>query len=140
LTGQSFSSAETQLSPAAAAAEGNPSVVAIALDAGRGEVYVGEFTVGEARVSVAREYISKLDAFAADVLSRRVRVLSPDAKIVQALLASGAPAQQVDPVLADGIGRLGFSKFLAGELSDVATLDANYIRRSDAELFSTPKY
>jgi hypothetical protein len=34
------------------------------------------------------------------------------------------------------IARLGYSKISAGEAADIGTLDANYIRRSDAELFS----
>ena len=113
--------------------------VAVALDAGRGEVYVGEFEMANARASVVREHICKLDAFAADAGSSERAVVSPDAKIVEELLAAGATAKQVDPVHADEIGRFGLSKFLAGELADVTTLDANYIRRSDAELFSLPK-
>jgi hypothetical protein len=31
-------------------------------------------------------------------------------------------------------------KLLAGEVANPETLDANYIRRSDAELFSAPKH
>ena len=112
--------------------------VAVALDAGRGEIYVGEFEIASSRASVVSEYISKLDAFAVEAAARKLGVLSPDAKIVEALVASGAAAQQVEAVHADEIGRLGLSKFLVGDLADVATLDANYIRRSDAELF-TPK-
>jgi tRNA threonylcarbamoyladenosine biosynthesis protein TsaB len=113
--------------------------VAVALDAGRGEVYVGEFRVADSRASVVREYISKLDVLAAELASSNLTVLSSDAKVVESLIASGASAQYVEPVRADEIGRLGLAKFLAGELADVATLDANYIRRSDAELFATPK-
>lgn len=113
--------------------------VAVALDAGRGEVYVGEFEVASARASVIREYISKLGAFAVEAASSELRLLSPDARIVEALIASGVAAQHVEPIHAEEIGRLGLAKFLAGEVADVATLDANYIRRSDAELFSTPK-
>jgi hypothetical protein len=30
-------------------------------------------------------------------------------------------------------------KLIAGEVADYAALDANYIRRSDAEIFSAPK-
>jgi tRNA threonylcarbamoyladenosine biosynthesis protein TsaB len=113
--------------------------VAVLLDAGRAEVYVGEFELANARVSLVRESISKIDAFAAEAVSNKMAVVSPDAKIVEALVAAGLAAQQVEAVHADEIGRLGLAKFLADELADVATLDANYIRRSDAEIFSTPK-
>ena len=111
----------------------------VALDAGRGEVYVGEFAIADSRATALREHISKLDAFAAEAAAAKLAILSPDAKVVEGLLASGAAACMVKPVRADEIGRLGLSKLLAGELADVAALDANYIRRSDAELFSPPK-
>ena len=114
-------------------------IAAVALDAGRSEVYVGGFRIVNSRASVLREYIAKLDAFAGEAALKMLTVLSPDTKIVESLATAGVPAQQVEPVHADEIGRLGLVKFLAGELADVATLDANYIRRSDAEIFSTPK-
>ena len=113
--------------------------VAVALDAGRGEVYVGEFKIANSRSAVVSEYISKIDVFAAEAGSRKLDVLSPDAKVVEALMALGPTARLVEAVRADEIGRLGLSKFLLGEVADVATLDANYIRRSDAEVFSAPK-
>ncbi len=120
-------------------AEVGSSNIAVVLDAGRGEVYVGEFTISRSSVSLTREYISKLDALIAESSSSKLKVLSPDAKIVDALTASGAAAWQVEAVRADELGRIGLAKMLAGELSDVVTLDANYIRRSDAELFSAPR-
>jgi tRNA threonylcarbamoyladenosine biosynthesis protein TsaB len=113
--------------------------VAVALDAGRDEVYVGEFTLAGSRAAVVREYISKLEAFAAEAGLSKLTVVSPDARTAEALIASGASALQVEAVHGDEIGRLGLSTFMAGELADVATLDANYIRRSDAEIFSAPK-
>ena len=36
----------------------------------------------------------------------------------------------------DAIARLGWKKILAGETVSPETLEANYIRRSDAEIFS----
>lgn len=113
--------------------------VAVGLDAGRDEVYVGEFTIADSRASVVREYIAKLDALAAEAASSKLTVLSADARIVEALVALGASVQQVEAIRADEIGQLGLSKFLLGGVADVATLDANYIRRSDAEIFATPK-
>ena len=40
---------------------------------------------------------------------------------------------------AEEFARIAYRKFLAGIRADVATLDANYLRRSDAEIFSEPK-
>jgi tRNA threonylcarbamoyladenosine biosynthesis protein TsaB len=42
--------------------------------------------------------------------------------------------QPVSGVLAPWIGRLGYASAQRGEFSDALTLDANYVRRSDAEL------
>ena len=134
--GHGFSRAEGVAWDAASGAEVK---VTVALDAGRGEVYVGEFELSDWRASVLHEYIAKLDAFAAEASSRGAAVLTPDSKVADALLAARAATQIVDPVRANDIGRLGLTKLLRGEAVDPATLDANYIRRSDAELFSAPK-
>jgi len=112
--------------------------VAVALDAGRGEVYVGEFQVTNSRAALGREYIAKIDVFARECALTEMAVLSPDARVVEALRAERVASRLVKPLRADEIGRFGLKKLLAGEVSDPATLDANYIRRSDAEIFSAP--
>lgn len=114
--------------------------VAVALDAGRSEVYVGEFQVTNSRVTVVHEYIAKLDPFARAAASTDLAVLSPDSGVVETLRAGGVAARQIKPLRADDIGRFALTRLLAGELSDSATLDANYIRRSDAEIFAVPKH
>jgi tRNA threonylcarbamoyladenosine biosynthesis protein TsaB len=43
--------------------------------------------------------------------------------------------QSVTCVLAPAIGRIGLAQFAAGRKTDALSLDANYVRRSDAELF-----
>jgi tRNA threonylcarbamoyladenosine biosynthesis protein TsaB len=110
----------------------------VALDAGRGEAYAGEFTRPNARCSCIREYIARLDAFATEAATAAVPVLTPDGKIADTLAAAGVMARRVEPVHAGGIAQVGISKLLRGECTDPATLDANYIRRSDAEIFSAP--
>jgi hypothetical protein len=45
-----------------------------------------------------------------------------------------AAVQKVSPALAQFIGALGFERAASGELVDALTLEANYVRRSDAEL------
>jgi tRNA threonylcarbamoyladenosine biosynthesis protein TsaB len=133
LKGHGFSRAENGSFNAALAAEEN---VAIALDAGRGEIYIGDFTVAHSRATCLREYIAKLDGFAAEAASNQRAVLTPDAKVAEALSARGAAVRHVAAVHADEIGRIGLAKLLAGDTVDHATLDANYIRRSDAEIFA----
>jgi hypothetical protein len=47
---------------------------------------------------------------------------------------------QVSAILAPHVGRLGFQRALRGELVDALRLDANYVRRTDAELhWKAPK-
>ena len=42
--------------------------------------------------------------------------------------------EAISPVLADAVARLGARKFARGEAVDALHLEANYVRRSDAEL------
>jgi len=110
--------------------------VSAVLDAGRGEVYVGEYRVSANHAEAIREYIAKLEAFAAESPEVHGDQLTPDEKVAQALQPK---VKLVTPVRADQIGRIGIRKLLAGKTADPATIDVNYIRRSDAEIFSTPK-
>jgi hypothetical protein len=42
--------------------------------------------------------------------------------------------ESVSTLLAPGIGRIGYRLARQGRLTDALSLDANYVRRSDAEL------
>jgi hypothetical protein len=55
-------------------------------------------------------------------------------QLIDALFAD-ARVVLVSGVLAPVIGRLGFERARRGEFVDPLLLDANYVRRSDAELF-----
>lgn len=57
-----------------------------------------------------------------------VRAALPDSTV------AGTRVEMADPALAPSIGRLGLAHALRGELVDALTLDAHYVRRSDAEL------
>jgi tRNA threonylcarbamoyladenosine biosynthesis protein TsaB len=105
------------------------------LDAGRGEVYIGE---SAGSTSPKREYIAKLTSFAEET-HEAGELLTPDKAVADFLGLRNVAVRLVAPVQADGIGRIGLRKLLAGEVADHATVDVNYIRRSDAEIFSAPK-
>ena len=109
------------------------------LDAGRGEIYVGEYQLDSGRATLVREYIAKLDEFAAQPPAGSGDLLTVDEKVAEALQAANRNVTLVAPVNASGIGRIGIRKLLAGETADPATIDVNYIRRSDAEIFSAAK-
>lgn len=113
--------------------------VTVALDAGRGEVYVGEFQLTTGHASPAREHMLKVASFAEEARSSGTVVITTDNKVADTLIAAGVNAKLAKPLQPDEIGRFGLTKLRAGEIADTATLDANYIRRSDAEIFSAPK-
>ncbi len=109
------------------------------LDAGRGEIYVGEYRLASGRATLLREYIAKLDEFAEQPAAGGGDPLTVDAKVAEGLQAANRNVILLAPVNAGEIGRIGMRKLLAGETADPATIDVNYIRRSGAELFSTAK-
>jgi tRNA threonylcarbamoyladenosine biosynthesis protein TsaB len=109
------------------------------LDAGRGEIYVGEYRRESSRAILDREYIAKLEEFAAQPPAGSGDLLTVDEKVAERLQAADRNVILVLPVDAGEIGRIGFRKLLAGETADPVTIDVNYIRRSDAEIFSGAK-
>jgi tRNA threonylcarbamoyladenosine biosynthesis protein TsaB len=110
------------------------------LDAGRGEVYMGEYRVSGKSAALVQQSIQTLDAFRQQAQSVQPRTLTTFPKLAEALAADSSAPTLVNALRADSIARIGIRKLLAGDSTDPATLDANYIRRSDAELFSLPKH
>ncbi|MFT4111644.1 tRNA (adenosine(37)-N6)-threonylcarbamoyltransferase complex dimerization subunit type 1 TsaB [Silvibacterium sp.] len=94
-----------------------------ALDAGRREIYFGE-TVAE---TFAERVISVSDAPSAAQVA-----------VCEESLASLPGAVRVaDPTAWDAI-EAALDRLWADDYEDVAALDANYVRRSDAELYGKP--
>lgn len=119
----------------AAAANHNGKVVA-ALDAGRGEVYAGEYEVeGESTLLIHEHLISRDDL----VQTRNGSpIVTPDANISDAATTAGAPTVAINAISMDNIVRLGWRKLQAGHTVSPAQLDANYIRRTIAEIYPKP--
>jgi tRNA threonylcarbamoyladenosine biosynthesis protein TsaB len=111
----------------------------VLLDAGRGEVYVGESRIDSGGAVAESEYVTKLAEFAAKPSAVTGELITPDASVAEFLMAASAHARLVAPVQADEIARIAVRKLLAGEVADPASVDVNYIRRSDAEIFSAPR-
>ena len=111
--------------------------ILVALDAGRKQVYVGEFLVeGRTRTPVS-ERLLDTQQFAGELKSESAKVFTPDAHIAEALLPSSRTVTVVRQPMADLYARIGAEHILAGNTISPAELDANYIRRSDAEIFFT---
>jgi tRNA threonylcarbamoyladenosine biosynthesis protein TsaB len=112
--------------------------VIAALDAMRGEVYVGEYVVSEEAVpKLVREVLMPGQEFAAEAqLAPQLPVITPDESVASLLRARGQEVQLVSRPRSDVIARIGALKIASGQVTSAEALDANYIRRSDAEIFS----
>ncbi len=119
-----------------AVSAGAQGTVVASLDAGRGEAYAGEYEVagGDAR----REHESLLneEEFVALVRGRLALVVTPDQLVMEWTNKHGLELILVAYPRSDALARLGWKKLLAGITVSPADLEANYIRRSDAEIFS----
>lgn len=114
------------------------------LDARRGQLYAGFYVrSGNALKLDGEECVMTPDEFLAGVGKRSapIKVLTSESDLAGALSKSiaskdtlgGVSVHRVSGVLAPWIGQLAYSRALQGRLSDALTLDANYLRRTDAE-------
>ena len=128
-------------------------LLAPVLDARRGQIYSGLYRrkpgdsafalspEGEERVMTPDEF-SELLARADGATSDIAIATAAPGLVAEAVsryetthpAARKIRIEEVSPVLAPWIGRIGYLRAQSGELVDALTLDANYIRRSDAEL------
>jgi tRNA threonylcarbamoyladenosine biosynthesis protein TsaB len=110
------------------------------LDAGRGEVYVGEYKATGRSVTCVREYLQSLSQLAADLkaMGHAARVVTPDLTVADAIRSNRTRVMRILRPRPDVIARLGLRRILAGKTITPEALDANYIRRSDAEIFAPP--
>jgi tRNA threonylcarbamoyladenosine biosynthesis protein TsaB len=97
------------------------------LDAGRGEFYVGSSTA-----ALDGEKMMTRDEFVAVLTKAPGTVCVCEARVAEAL-TEFAPVVVAEPVAADAFV-LAEREFAAGNFADVAALDANYLRRADAEM------
>jgi len=113
----------------------NGTVVA-ALDAGRAEVFYGLYKVADGIAELASERLLSRQEFLQQVQQEEVAsVVTSDVALAEAVSAIGAKAELVERPDSTVVARIGARKLLAGEKVAVEALDANYLRRSDAEIF-----
>jgi tRNA threonylcarbamoyladenosine biosynthesis protein TsaB len=117
-----------------ALAGGAKGTVCAALDAGRGEVYSGEYEVAGDSAQALREKLLTKEEFVATA-GGWMTVVTPDAALVGTAESAGLSAVLVEPLSAGAVARLGWRKLLQGQAVSPEQLEANYIRRSDAEIF-----
>ena len=125
---------------------GHPMFRAAFYDAQRGQVFGALYRrEGEHAVRVEDEMVISPTEFLEWVTVRAgeeaVRWFSLDPELITNLSGWSARAATGDAILrcqttlAPAIGRLGANRAAGGLLSDPLALDANYVRRSDAEIF-----
>jgi tRNA threonylcarbamoyladenosine biosynthesis protein TsaB len=113
------------------------------LDARRGQIYLGFYRrgenglalEGEECVMTPSEFLETLRVRAAD---SEFTIVTPESEIISGKMSQiekgTAVVERVSSVLASLIGQIGYRRAQRGQLSDALTLDANYVRRTDAEL------
>lgn len=126
--------------------EPSSGVQAACYDAQRGQVFAGLYKgsagslerLGDELVIGPADFVHAVDRLVGD---QAVTWVTLDANLLAALeamerrLATGDRIIPVSPELAPIIGRLAERSAAKGQFSDALSLDANYVRRSDAELF-----
>ncbi len=107
------------------------------LDARRGDVYGAVYN--SSLNLAADEVVMKFQAWLDGLPGGDVEFLSTEMARFEAAFAgtrfADAPRRSVPRALAGAIGAIAFERWKQGAPSDPALLDANYVRRSDAELF-----
>ena len=110
--------------------------IAAAMDAGRKEVFLGLYEKSAGELSRQREELLTQQDFLATLSTERPAVIiTGDSALAELASASHSAVVVVTSPGSEVIARIGARKLLAGETVSVEALDANYLRRSDAEIF-----
>jgi tRNA threonylcarbamoyladenosine biosynthesis protein TsaB len=117
------------------------------LDARRGQIYSAFYRAKDSRLYLEGDQAVMTGEELLNEIQNRsegtsIVIATPESQLISDALSrfeiptpSDSPTLQVvSPVLAPSIGLLGYAAAQRGEFSDALTLDANYVRRSDAEL------
>ena len=108
-----------------------------ALDAGRNEVYAGEYEVHTTSKRHSERLLTREEFIEAAIAKT---VITPDKTVSDVARGVALKVAEIEHPRSDAIARLGWHKILTGETVSPEALDANYIRRSDAEIFSKTSF
>lgn len=119
---------------------GRAGPVTVLLDASREEVFLGTYEVAGGSAVKREEVLLRRDELPARMQAGPKSLLvTPDSSLVELLGKNAIPAKLMERPGSELIARIGLEKIARGDVVTVDELDANYIRRSDAEIFSLPK-
>ncbi len=120
--------------------------VAAYIDARRNQVFAALYKrqadgfqlLGEESVTALSVFIERV---AVESSGQAVHWITPDPELIgplpqwRTLAGGGHSLEQIAPPFAACLGRLAYQKFRQGKTTDAISLDAHYVRRSDAEIF-----
>lgn len=127
--------AAVSLLEALARASSARGVTLAALDAGRGEVYAGEYEPTISPTMRSESLVSREEFLA----HASTQIVTSDQAIADAARSAGRQAELVAYPGSAAVARIGWQKLRSGDTVSPEALEANYIRRSDAEIFAHPK-
>jgi tRNA threonylcarbamoyladenosine biosynthesis protein TsaB len=121
------------------------SLVAAVIDARRGQIFGSLFVTGNecgALERIGEDVVATADEFfefvKGKLAGRDLVIACASPELIRPAIEQrgldGCAVEVVSSALAPVIGKLGYAKALRGESVDALRLDANYIRRSDAEM------
>jgi len=121
----------------AIASYGSAALRAVVLDARRGQIFGAVY---DARLElVCPEEVASFPAWLASLPESGIEFVAtgfdPFRTALTGTRFANAQVTEAPRALAGAVGRIAAARLAAGETGDPAALDANYVRRSDAELF-----
>lgn len=116
-----------------ATASGAQGKVVAVLDGGRREVFFGEYELQGQLVRVLREELLPQADFVS--AARDSTVVTSDAALAAIAREADLTVTEVETPNGEMIARFGWKKLQAGKIVSPEQLEANYMRRSDAEMF-----
>jgi tRNA threonylcarbamoyladenosine biosynthesis protein TsaB len=138
--------AVSRLEAIASQATGVGGCVAAFVDAQRGQVFGGIYRKQGSGLTILGDEMVIAPGNFAETATRlangeEIIWVSPDARLVTTEAAwkerekHGDSVEEASATLAGIVGRIGARRLQEGKMTDALTLDANYVRRSDAEIF-----
>ncbi|MCU1312234.1 MAG: peptidase glycoprotease [Candidatus Angelobacter sp.] len=109
-----------------------------AMDAGRSELYVGDYQKTGGVLNKVSEFLCTQGEFASELRSQNPKpmVITPEQVVAEIAQAEHVPCELVPQPGSGIIARLGLAKLVSERTISVDELDANYVRR-DESLFSS---
>jgi tRNA threonylcarbamoyladenosine biosynthesis protein TsaB len=111
---------------------GSAELRAVILDARRGEIYGAVYDAS--RRPIIPKMVGKFAAWLKTLPGGDIEFIGTDLMPFAPLLA-GKKLTQAPRAVAAAVGRIAYERWKAGAIEDPASLTADYVRRSDAELF-----